>query len=621
MSDSENAFQSPTSAANSESTEIRPRLWPAVLATASLWIALMVPTTLFPESPKSFGPMMMGIMGSYAVFLLWWIFLSRVPWSHRLTGLALAGGTLLLGNHVFYHPSVPGLALMFILGPWIVLAITAGLLSTKLIGWRHGKWIALATALIAIVLPASIRFLKVDSAFSAQFQPRWESTNEERLIASLPASASPSAGNEAGTQEVGPADWPGFRGAQRDGHVFGGVLAIDWDNALPKELWRRSIGPGWGSFCVVGELAITQEQRGPEECVVAYESSTGEQVWSTGVEARFEESVAGPGPRGTPTFHAGSLLVTGAAGDVLRLDASSGEILWQRKLTEDTARKAPPMWGFASSPLVVTVGNQQLVLVYAGNPQPEEGEQSADRAVIAYDFETGEPVWNRGVGWHGYSSPHLATLGGVEQVLMSSNMGLESFDPATGDRLWLYEWSINEFPRSTQPLVVDEETVVLSAGYDSGTISVRVTNDQGDWSAKEIWKQPSRHLEPYFNDMVLYEGHLYGIHKKYLVCINLESGEPTWPKKVKRKTKFGNGQLVLDPTSGMLLVTTETSGEVLLIEANPETLSIRGRFEALEPDTNWNHPVVAGGRLYLRNGEEAACFELPVAVDAIATLY
>lgn len=605
-----------------EPQPVRLRLWPGVLAAAALWTALTLPAALFPESPRGFLPLYLGSMASYVLFALWWLLASRTPWLDRVIGFTAVSGMLLLCITLLYHPSVPGMPLMFFIGPWIVAAVVAAFFLTKPLGWRKGRWLSLAVALAAILLPSLVRFTKVDSAFNATFLPRWEQSSEEKLVDALAENSGDLAAADIELAEVSPDDWPGFRGANRDGHVSAQALGVSWENESPQELWRSSIGPGWGSFCIVGKLAFTQEQRGEEECIVAYEADTGDQVWSTGIEARFEESVAGPGPRATPTFDAGSLLVTGAAGDIMRLDASSGEILWQRKLTEDTARDTPPMWGFASSPLVVEAGNQKLALVYAGNPQPEPGTPedaaSENRSVIAYDFATGDPVWNRGVGFHGYSSPHLASLGGVEQVLVSSNKGLESFDPTTGERLWLYDWSIGEFPRSTQPLIVDDQTVVLSAGYDSGTIAIRVTKEGQQWTAKEIWDKPSRHLEPYFNDLVLYEGHLYGIHKKYLVCISLETGEPTWPKKIKRKTKFGNGQLVLDPASGTLLVTNETNGEVLLIEANPETLVIRGQIEALEPDTHWNHPVVAGGRLYLRNGQEAVCYKLPAGTGAVA---
>ena len=596
----------------------RLRLWPGVVAVALLWTAMLVPPMLYPESPKSFMPLFMGIQASYLLAIIWWLFASRTPWRDRLVGLVVAVGGLMLGRFVLFHESLEFMPLMFFIGPWLLTAMVGTMLLTYPLGWKRSRWAALGVALVGLVATASLRYQKVDSAFNASFLPRWEQNSEERLLASLNNQKDePPSATENQLLELGPSDWPGFRGALRNGHVQDGSLAADWQDRQPEELWRREIGPGWSSFAVVDKLAFTQEQRGDEECVVAYDIATGKQIWSTGVEGRFEESVAGPGPRATPTFTDGRLYATGAAGAVLCLEASSGEIVWQQNLVADSPRESAPEWGFSSSPASVTTSTgEQLAIVYAGNAKPKPEESPTAQGVIAYNAATGEKVWQAGVGYHSYSSPHVATLGGVEQVLMATNLGLESLDPTTGARLWFCEWDIADFPRSIQPLVVDEETVIFSAGYDSGTQALRVELSDEAWAVETLWH--SHDLEPYFNDLVLHNGHLYGIHKKFLVCLDLATGESKWPRKVKRKAKFGNGQLVLDAETGMLLLTAETTGEVLLIEANPETLVLRGRFKALQPDTNWNHPVVAQGRLFVRNGVEAACFELPQAKLVVA---
>ncbi|MEM8865180.1 MAG: PQQ-binding-like beta-propeller repeat protein [Planctomycetota bacterium] len=618
----------PASESPSGSNEIRkPRVWPGVLAVLLMWSALTIPSAIWPESPRGFQPLFMGLMASYALAIAWWLFASRTPWRDRVLGFAIFAVGTITGLMFWFHQTLQGgngfLPLMFFIGPYVITALVIILLLTGRLGWKYARWASLAVVGGGLAVAGMVRYEGVDSAFNAKFLPRWQSNTEERLVASLKPNIAPESVDAA--QQAGEGDWPGFRGPMRDGHVLGGSLVADWQTRQPQELWRRPVGPGWSSFCVVGELAVTQEQRGANEAVVAYNALTGEPVWDTTNEARFEESVAGPGPRATPTFFQGSLYTTGADGVIQRLDASNGQVQWRRYLVSDeaadrqgdTQNENPPQWGFASSPLLVTLDTgQSLAIVYAGNPKPEPDAPSLNEAVIAYDAETGEVVWKSGVGYHGYSSPHLATLGGVEQVLVSSNLGLESFDPATGNRLWFFDWDITDFPRSTQPLVVDDSTVILSAGYDSGTQVIDVTNGPEGWSAVERWQQPSRFLEPYFNDSVLHEGHLYGIHKKFLVSVNLETGEQTWPRKVKRQSRLGNGQLVLDPDAGMLLVTAEKTGEVVLVEANPETLVIRGRLQALEPNTNWNHPVVAGGRLYVRNGVEAACFKLPRPIVA-----
>lgn len=618
--------QEPPSA--SETTPVSPRLWPGIVATAVVWIAMTVPVRLFPESPRGFMPLMFGLMGGLTLGTIWWVFASRTPWRDRLIGVALVGGGIALSFVGLLHPSMTGMQMAFKTAPWILTLAVGLLLLTRPLGWGVSRAVA-ATAIVAVfAAAATVRHLGADSGFQSTYAFRWEMSPEEKLVASLRAAEPPDQGPPADGMaapatpiEAGEGDWPGFRGPARDGHLQANALAASWDTA-PTEVWRHAVGPAYSSFCVVGGRAYTQEQLDDQECVVAYDASTGSRLWSTSVTARFDGPMAGPGPRATPTFFEGDVYATGGEGAVQRLNAATGEVIWRRELTADTARETPAEWGFCSSPLIVQQDNgPTLVVVYAGNPNPDPADTAIEtnRGVIAYDADTGEPVWNQGAGYHSYSSAHLATLGGERQVLMSSNLGLESLDPATGEQLWFFDWDIATFARCIQPVVVDDKTVVLSAGYDSGTILIGVDKAGGAWSAREIWDGPSRELEPYFNDMVLFQGHLYGIHKTYLTCIDIETGKATWPRRVKRKSKLGNGQLVLDPASGMLLVTTETTGEVVLVEANPETLVIRGRFEALKPDTNWNHPVVAGGRLYVRNAVEAACFELPAPQVASRT--
>jgi hypothetical protein len=188
-------------------------------------------------------------------------------------------------------------------------------------------------------------------------------------------------------------------------------------------VWRRPVGPGWSSFSVRGDLFYTQEQRGEEEIVSCYRLSTGEPVWRHRDTVRFYESNGGAGPRATPTIDGNRVFAHGATGTLNALDAESGKLLWSRNAANDTNR-ALPIWGFSSSPLVV----DDLVVVAAAG------------TLVAYDTASGDLRW-KGPSYGGsYSSPHRATIDGVEQILLLGGPGAISVAPADGKVLWIHEW-------------------------------------------------------------------------------------------------------------------------------------------------------------------------------------
>ena len=469
-----------------------------------------------------------------------------------------------------------------------------------------------ATILLACGGWALLRTEGMTGEAASDFHWRWSKTHEERLVAEAgalpPAKPSPPAPAKipeerliAHKAEVQPvslptipvagkteAEWPGFRGPGRDSSVPGTQIKTDWSTSPPVQLWRRPIGPGWGSFAVNGNVLYTQEQRGDDELVTCYNATTGKPLWAHRDAARFWESNAGPGPRATPTLHDGKVYTFGATGILNALDASDGAVLWSRNAASDTGTKVPG-WGFASSPLVV--GDMVIV--------------AASGKLVAYNLSTGAPRWVGPAGGDSYSSPHLLTIDGVPQILLMSARGATSVAPADGKLLWKYAWPSDT--RIMQPAVTPDGDLLITGGDAMGGNGIRriaVAHGPAGWTTQERWT--SIGLKPNFNDFVVHDGHVYGFDGGILACIDLKDGTRKW-----KGGRYGHGQLVLLRDQGLLLVVSE-EGELALVKAASDQFTELARFPAMEGKT-WNHPVLVGDRLLVRNGNEMVAFRLPLA--------
>ena len=431
------------------------RLWPGVAAAVLLVLAGYV-VPIF--EPRYAGLAMLWAAGGALIVILWWLLFSRARWYERLGAIVLMIAAMIPERSVV-HPSISGGAMGY-----LSYILTIPTLSVALVAWaaasRRLAPGARAAAAIAAVLLGCLPWMVVrtggiNADGRSDFHWRWTKTPEERLLAlasdepkagapapvaaespKAPLPATPDAPLDAargGPAKMAPAaaaapvrraEWPGFRGPARDGVIHGAQIATDWSQSPPVQLWRRAIGPGWSSFAVSGNLLYTQEQRGGDEVVSCYRVTTGEPVWRHRDATRFWESNAGAGPRGTPTLSNGRVYTLGGTGLLNVLDAISGAVVWSRNAAADLHAKTP-MWGFSSSPLVVG----EVVIVALGGK------------LAAYDVATGAPRWTGGGGGLSYSSPHLVTIDGVEQVVFMSGPGTTSFAPATGTVLWEHAWA------------------------------------------------------------------------------------------------------------------------------------------------------------------------------------
>lgn len=461
---------------------------------------------------------------------------------------------------------------------------------------------AMALAVVAGMFFGCLRFEGFEGDMIPRYRPRWTPTAEQRLQAFIEAEQAQSTekladakskaiNNEKPEASDAPKfgndehSWPEYRGSKRDG-IVRLVGNVDWTSA-PVEVWRRPIGAGWSSFSVVDGLAFTQEQRGENEVVACYSVETGLPVWTHEDKARFEEALGGPGPRATPTFADGRLFTLGATGLLTCFgDAQSDAVSWQHNILDDAKAKNID-WAMAGSPLVV----DGKVIV---NPGGANG-----RGVIAYDAATGKEVWSAGNDRASYAAPKLATLHGQIMVLIFDGVGLKGHDLATGKELWKFDWTNDPKVNAVEPVVLDDQTLLIGSGYDLGGALLKISHSDDAWSVKTAWTSRRFHLK--FNAPVVRDGFAYGLDEGILECLDLTTGEMKW-----KKGRYGYGQLLL--LDDVLLVLSE-QGEVAIVKATPERYEEVLRFAALNGKT-WNHPVVWRGYLLVRNGEEAACFKL-----------
>jgi outer membrane protein assembly factor BamB len=523
------------------------------------------------------------------LFVLWWLAASRARWAERF---------LVFGAAVCF-----GLGAAFLADKWLGPFLLLPGLPLMLSAWTLGLVVARTwpprrrcVSLVGVLGLSWGAFLLVrgegmggDGQMTLRW--RWSPTPEQEYLAELARTGQPAAPAVPRRElRLGPGDWPGFRGPNRDGTVRGVRIATDWSAAPPQLVWRRRIGTAWSSVVVVGDRLFTQEQLGDREAVVCLDAATGRTLWSHRDAARHQDVQGGAGPRATPTFAHGRIFALGATGILNCLDAATGDRQWSRDLADDAETKTP-MWGFSSSPLVVG----KRVVVFAGG--------DGDKTLLAYDADSGEPGWSAAAGKVSYSSAHLARVGGEAQLLFVSDRGLSGFEPSSGKLLWEYATPAGNpgVPRAVQPRAVGPDGILFDAGPDLGTALVRVAHPDRSWVPEERWL--SRQLKPSFNDFVVHRGSIYGFDGRKLTCVDLQTGERRW-----KGGRYGSGQVLLLADQPLLVVVTDV-GEVVLVAANPNGRQELGRFQAVEGKT-WNHPAIAHGRLYVRNAREIACYEL-----------
>jgi outer membrane protein assembly factor BamB len=375
-------------------------------------------------------------------------------------------------------------------------------------------------------------------------------------------------------------DWPQWRGPNRDGISQDKGLLESWPAAGPPLLWKaQGLGEGYAAFSVVGDRLYTQGQQGNQEFVLAYDVNTGKQVWKTPSGRAYRES-RGHGPRGTPTVDGPRLYAVAADGALLCLEAGSGKRLWGVNFAEQFGGSIP-RWGYSESPLV----EGDRVIVTPGG---------RNASVVALNKLTGAPIWKSQSDPAAYSSPMAFDAGGSRKVAVFTAEGVMALDMRNGELYWRYPRVSNRTANIATPLIHNGH-VFVSSDYGTGGALLKLNG------GSEVYF--SREMKNHYSSSVLVNGYLYGFSSAILTAMNFMTGEVAW-----RDRSVGKGSVAY--ADGRLYALGE-NGTVGLIEPTPAGYREKSRFEINRGAyPTWTPPVIANGRLYLREQDNLYCYNI-----------
>lgn len=390
-------------------------------------------------------------------------------------------------------------------------------------------------------------------------------------------------GIQSTNAQADPIAWNQFRGPDRSG-ISPEALFISEESSPKAELvWKKPIGSGFSEIAVEGDFLYTMESEQLDstsgyEFISCYDSGTGEPVWKSRVDSLFFDEF-GNGPRSTPLI--GENLVYGLSsyGKLTAHDKKDGTMHWQVDLVADLGATVP-RWAFSTSPLLI------------GNTLVIEAGGAEGKAFVGLDGQTGKKRWTNGNGVASYCSPVLATIDGVKQIIFANNQTLFSLN-ALGDTLWTH--TLSTVNPMAMPVFFDRKKVFVSSLQSKAFSIVEVDGDR----VKEILN--SRNMKNDFSSSLYFNDYFYGFNVAALQCISADTGEKKWTKR-----GLGKGSLIL---VGDTLLVLSDKGKLVVVRANPDAYEEIFNFQALE-GKSWTAPSFSGGRLYLRNLTEMACYEI-----------
>ena len=389
------------------------------------------------------------------------------------------------------------------------------------------------------------------------------------------------------------ADWPQWRGPNRDDHSPDKGLLQSWPKEGPKQVWlNENVGLGYAGFAVADGRLFTMGLREGQEFLIALDAGTGKELWAAPAGPRYPNNW-GDGPRMTPTVDGDRVYAVGGQGQLVCVSAKDGKAVWSKSLVQDLGGKLQD-WGYTESPLVVG----DLVVCTPGGSQG---------TMAGLDKKTGEVVWRTKEITDNaqYASPILVRHAGKLQVIQLVMKKVFGVDPKDGKVLWQHD-----FPGRVAVIptpIYSQGIVYVTAGYGVGCAAVKLGDDN---SVTPLYSD-NKVMKNHHGGVVLVDGHLYG-HSDGAgwACQELSTGKEVWLHK-----GFGKG--AVHYADGRLYCLDERSGEVALVEASTSGWKESGRFQLGKLSSQrsrqggiWPHPVVVNGRLYLRDQEFLLCYDV-----------
>jgi outer membrane protein assembly factor BamB len=379
---------------------------------------------------------------------------------------------------------------------------------------------------------------------------------------------------------AGAADWPQFRGPNRDGISPEAAVLKSWPASGPKVLWKAPLGEGYSQVVSTKGRLYTLAQQGEEQVALAFDGATGKRLWRTRIDREYNDG-QGDGPRSTPTVDGELVYVLSAHGKLAALRAANGQVAWQHDLRAEYGAN-PPQWGVSTSPLVE--GN--LLIVNVGG--------SGNKSIVAFDKTNGKPVWTSQNDSAGYSAPIAITVRGVRQVIVFTADAILSISPKDGRLFWRSGWKTDYDVNAATPIFLPPDKLFVSSGYGTGSALLQINRT----NVSEVWR--SRGMKNQFSSSVLHDGILYGFDDATFKAIDAATGKERWKQR-----GFGHGSLIL---AGGHLIVLSDRGKLALVQATPEEYRELGNAQVIDGKC-WTSPSLADGRLYVRNEEQLIAFD------------